>query len=81
MQMRSHSPGTRFSLNMEQGSVELSLERSFEFQLKLSETESEEERLNLLKDYIKEGDNLLLPKVPEFDKSELIFFSWWVIIK
>ncbi len=58
---------------MEQGSVEFSLERSFEFQLKLSEAESEEDRINFLKEYIKEGDNLKLPNVPEFDKSELDF--------
>ncbi len=61
------------SWNMEQGSGEFSLERSFEFQLKLSEAESEEDRINLLKEYIREGDNLKLPKVPELDKSELDF--------
>ena len=56
---------------MGEGNVEFALERSFELQIQLSEVENKDEKLEIIKEFLKTGNDLKLPVLPEFDKSEL----------
>ena len=56
---------------MGEGNVEFALERSFELQIQLSELENKDEKLKIIKQFIKTGHDSKLPVLPEFDKSEL----------
>ena len=56
---------------MGEGNVQFSLERSFELQIQLGEVENKDEKLEIIKEFLKIGHDLKLPILPEFDKSEL----------
>ena len=72
---RNYLPGTRVFLNMGEGNVQLALERSFELQTQLSEVENKDEKLEIIKEFLKTGHGLKLPVLPEFDKSEFKVFK------
>ena len=55
----------------EGGKVEFALERSFELLQKLAEVEENDEKLEIIQEFLKIGHKLKLPIVPEFKKGEI----------
>ena len=55
----------------EEGKVESVLERSFELLEKVAEVEEKDEKLEIIKEFLKTGHELKLPTVPEFEKGEM----------
>lgn len=54
---------------MDEGNLLATLERSFELQIQLSEADSNEAKVQLMKDYIESAASNVLITLPEFNEG------------
>ncbi len=68
-QVTPAQPGKCYPNKMDEGNLLATLERSFELQIQLSEADSNEAKVQLMKDYIESAASNVLITLPEFNEG------------